>query len=97
MCHGKSSAYGKLAREMMCSAVQGHFHGKAEITWHKSAMGSRFNMFVGCLVDEDSMAMAYAKNNIPKPILSVGYVDENGNPLIIKMNLLSNGDWDGKI
>lgn len=97
LCHGKSGAYGKLCKDMMCSAIQGHFHGKAEITWHKSAMGTRFNMFVGCLVDEDSMAMAYGRNNLPKPIMSVGYIDERGMPHLIKMNLTASGDWDGKL
>jgi len=97
ICHGKTSGYGKLCKEMMCNAIQFHFHGKSEITWHRSAMGSRYNMYCGCLVDEDSMAMAYAKNNIPKPILSVGYIDKNGMPHLIKMNLNKAGRWNGKL
>lgn len=93
-CHGKSSAYGKLAKEMGCSAIQGHFHGKFEITWHKTATGSRFNAFAGCLVDEDSMAMAYAKNNLPKPILGALLIDERGLPRLLKMKVDSNNRWD---
>jgi predicted MPP superfamily phosphohydrolase len=96
-CHGKSSAYGKLARELGCSAVQGHFHGKFEITWHRTAMSERFNMFCGCLVDEKSMAMAYAKNNLPKPMLGVGWINELGEPSLIRMKLNKEGRWDEKL
>jgi hypothetical protein len=97
ICHGKTSAYGKLCKEMACNAIQFHFHGKSEITWHRSAMLSRYNMYCGCLVDEDSLAMAYGRNNLPKPILSVGRIDKNGMPHLIKMNLNSKGRWDGKL
>lgn len=92
-CHGKTGAYGKLMKEIGCSAVQGHFHGKFEITWHQTALGMRFNMFVGCLVDQKSLAMRYGKNNIPKPILGCGFVDEFGWPKTIPMLLDNHGRW----
>lgn len=95
-CHGKAAAYGKLAKEMGCSAVQGHYHGKFEITWHRTATGSRFNAFVGCLVDEESMAMAYARNNLPKPIHGAMFIDERGLPRLLKMKLDIKGRWDEK-
>jgi hypothetical protein len=69
ICHGKSGAYGKLVKEVGVSCVQGHFHGKFEITYHNSVLSSRFSMFTGCLVDTESMAMAYGKNHTIKPIL----------------------------
>jgi hypothetical protein len=94
LCHGKAAAYGKLAKEMGCSAIQGHYHGKFEITWHKTAMGTRFNAFGGCLVDDASMAMAYAKNNLPKPILGAIVIDELGIPSLEKMKLNAAGRWD---
>lgn len=94
MCHGKSSSYSKLAKDMGCSAIQGHFHGKFEITWHKTATGTRYNAFAGCLVNEESMAMAYAKNNLPKPILGALLIDSRGLPRLLKMQLNSKGRWD---
>ena len=97
LCHGKSSAYGKLAKEMGCSAIQGHFHGKFEITWHKSAMTSRFNAFSGCLIDDDSMAMAYARNNLPKAILGAMLIDEQGFPRLLKMRLNGKGRFEPKM
>lgn len=97
LCHGKTTTYGKLAKEMGCSAMQGHYHGKSEITWHRTVLRNYFNMFLGCLVDEESMAMAYGKNNLPKPILSVGRLDKHGMPHLIKMELDDKGDWNGII
>lgn len=97
ICHGKTSAYGKLCKEMMTNAIQFHFHGKAEITYHKSVMGTRYNMYCGCLVDETSMAMAYARNNLPKAVHAVGFINQLGNPYLIRMNLKADGRWDGKL
>lgn len=96
ICHGKTSAYGKLCKEMACNAIQFHFHGKAEITWHRSSMKTRFNMYCGCLVDETSMAMAYGRNNLPKANLAVGMLDAKGQPYLIRMNLNEKGRWDGE-
>ena len=97
LCHGRSGTYSKMCKEAGMHAIQGHFHGKGEITWHRTATVERYNMFLGCLVDEDSMAMAYGRNNLPKPILSVGFINKAGNPLLIKMHLDKNNRWTGKL
>lgn len=91
LCHGKAKSYGKLCKEMAMNAIQGHYHSNFEITWHRSAMTERYNMFIGCLVDEKSMAMAYAKNNLPKPILGCGWIGKDGYPQLLKMNLNPDG------
>jgi len=96
-CHGKSSGYGALAKEQGCSAIQGHFHGKLEVTWHNRVEHRRFNMFVGCGVNWRSLAFAYGKNNIPKVILGCGVVDEEGLPHIYKMKLNGKGRWVKKL
>jgi len=96
-CHGKAAPYNKLAREIGCSAFQGHFHGKFEITWANSVIHERFNMFVGCGVDRKSMAFAYGKNNIPQPIWGCAVLDERGNPHLIKMHVNKLGRWDKKV
>ena len=97
VCHGKTATYGRLCKEMGCNAIQFHFHGKSEITFHRSVMKSRYNMYCGCLVDEDSLSMAYGRNNLPKPIMSVGRIDKNGMPHLIRMNLNDKGRWNGKL
>jgi len=83
LCHGKSSAYGKMVREIGTSCIQGHFHTKAEITFHKTIGGLRFSMFVGCLADQEKIAFRYAKNNIGQFINAVGELDRQGKPNLI--------------
>jgi len=95
--HGKSAAYNKLALEEGINAAQGHFHTKFEIQHIRAATGSRYNMFCGCLIDLKSMAFAYGRNNLRTPALGVSFIDKNGDPYLIPMNLNSKGRWDGKI
>jgi len=83
LCHGKSSSYGKIVKDMGVSCIQGHFHSKAEITYHQTVVGKKFSMFVGCLADEQKIAFNYSKNNIPKFINSVGEIDKSGQPHLI--------------
>lgn len=97
MCHGKTSTYGKLCKEAGCSAIQGHFHGKFELTWHTSSTQTRFNLFSGCLIDRDSLAFSYGKNHIPKPILGATVLSKEGYPRLIKMELDKNNRWTGKL
>lgn len=96
-CHGKSSSETKLADKVGCSAFQGHFHGKLGYKWEVSSLRDRFNMFVGCGIDRESLAFAYGKNHLPKPALGCGVIDKEGMPHTVKMNLNSKGRWDGKI
>ena len=97
LCHGKTGVYNKLAKEMGMNAVQGHYHGKAEITWSRTPTMWRYNMFVGCLINYKSLAFAYGKNHIPKPIISLGIIDKDGQPHLKFMDLDKNGRWTGKI
>lgn len=97
ICHGKSSTYGKLAKEMGCHAIQGHFHGKFELTWHVTSTTERYNLFSGCLIDRENLAFSYGKNHLPKPILGVTLLSETGYPSLKKMNLTSSNRWDGKL
>lgn len=53
-------------------------------------------MSVGCLVDKKSLAMAYMKVNLAKPILSCGIITE-GIPQIVPMVLNTSGSWDKNI
>ncbi len=89
--HGKSSAYGRLSKEMGMSCVQGHFHTKFEITWHESIGQKKFNMICGCLVDREHMAMNYAKNLPLRFQLGAAYIDSNGWPSLVPMPLDENG------
>lgn len=97
LCHGKSGVYGKLAKELGISAIQGHYHSKFEITWHTTKVYEKFNMFCGSLVDREHLAFSYGKNHLPECMLGCGYISAHGYPNLIKMNLNKKGRWDGKL
>ena len=95
-CHGKSGAAGRLASQYGLSCVQGHFHEKAQITYQSTPEKLIFDMHVGCLADDKSLALGYNKINPRRPIVSIGIVI-NGIPQIIPMILNKKGRWIGKL
>lgn len=94
-CHGKSGSAGRLASQYGCSTVQGHFHEKAQISYQSTPEKLIFDMHVGCLADDKSLAMGYNKINPRRPIVSVGVII-NGIPQLIPMILNKNGRWIGR-
>ena len=95
VCHGMSSNAKRMTLEHGCSVVQGHFHSRFEVTWFQSQLKSTYSMFLGCLADEDSYAMAYNKPNLSKFILGCGMIDKKGIPHLLKMHLGLDGRWTG--
>ena len=86
----------KAVRETSQSCVQGHFHTTSEIKYVANDFNLNWGMSVGCLVDKKSLAMAYMKVNLSKPVLSCGVITE-GIPYIVPMVLKQSGSWDGNI
>lgn len=95
-CHGKSGAAGRLASQYGCSAVQGHYHEKAQITYISTPEKLMFDMHVGCLADDKSLALGYNKINVKRPIVSIGLIID-GIPQLIPMVLNLKGRWIGKL
>lgn len=95
-CHGKTGGAGKLASQYGMSCVQGHFHEKAQITYISTPERLMFDMHVGCLADDDSLALEYNKINPKRPIVSVGVIID-GVPQLIPMLLNKNGRWVGSL
>lgn len=76
---GRSAAANK-SLEFNCPVVQGHIHTEASVIYN----GSNWGMQVGCGVDRDSYAMAYAKHFAKSYKLSCGVVLNNGTlPIVI--------------
>lgn len=86
----------KAVREFSMCAVQGHFHTVSEVKYVGNDFHLNWGMSVGCLVNKESLSMAYMKINVTKPILSVGVISD-GIPYISPMVLKNNGSWDGNI
>lgn len=95
-CHGKTGSPGKLAQLYGCSAVQGHFHEKAQITYISTPERLMFDAHTGCLADDKSLALQYNKLNPKRPIVSI-LVIVNGIPNIVPMILSKNHRWVGKL
>ena len=60
--HGEGGQSSTKCKNDMMSTVQGHIHTKAECTWHVGRNFKVFGMQVGCGVNHESYAAAYAKN-----------------------------------
>jgi len=70
------------------SVVQGHWHTQNHINWNVSDYDRIFGMQIGCGIDDKAYALAYAKYNIKKSIISCGVVLDSGQlPIIEPMRL----------
>lgn len=96
LCHGKTSASGRLASQYGMSSIQGHFHEKAQITYISTPERLMFDAHTGCLADDKSLALGYNKVNPRRPIVSVIIVI-NGIPQIVPMVLNKKGRWIKKL
>lgn len=70
------------------SVVQGHIHTEAYVRWLVSKHDRIFGMQVGCGVDDDEYAFAYAKNFNKKSVISCGVVLDYGKqafPVLMKL------------
>lgn len=85
-CHGKSSDGLKLSRNMACNVVQGHFHSKFSIQYWSNPQNLFWSMQAGCLIDDKSMAMAYNKLTLDRPIIGTGLIIDSV-PLLVAMPL----------
>lgn len=94
--HGKSSSIEKLSKNMAMNAVQGHYHSKFYISYWSSPNGLYWDMNVGCLADAQSMALAYGKNLVHRPIIGCAVI-KDGFPILIPMVLNNNGRWIKKL
>jgi metallophosphoesterase superfamily enzyme len=85
--HGEGGTARARIKADMQSVVQGHLHTQAYCEW---SVGSKFKVFgmqVGCGIDHEAYAMAYAKAG-KKPAIGCSVVLDNGKtPINILMDL----------
>ena len=85
--HGEAGVAHRKAASDMMSTVQGHIHTQCFTHW---LVGQKFKIFasqVGCGIDHESYAMAYAKRG-KKPAIGCMVVLDNGKtPINLLMNL----------
>lgn len=93
--HSRGKAL-KTAQAYGMSHVCGHHHESFDIQYWSTPEKLMFGMTVGCLVDRDSLALAYNKNNLKRPIIGVGLIID-GVPQLVPMILAKNGRWIGRL
>lgn len=92
-CHGKSADVLKHSQRIGMSVVSGHFHEKFEIRYWSSVKNKlHFAMIIGCLIENNSLAFAYNKLNLNKPIIGCAIII-NGIPVLLPMLLDENNRW----
>lgn len=96
-CHGMVKNGIKLAAQRGTNVVQGHYHTDFKIEYIGNPKNLLFSLQVGCLIDSKSLAFAYDKLNLNRPIIGVGLVVDS-QPVLVPMVLLEGtGRWNGKL
>lgn len=94
--HGKAKPVMKLSKNMSMCAVQGHYHSSFDINYWANPTGLFWQMTVGCMINDKSLAFEYNKTTLDRPMLGCG-ISVNGQPLLIPMILGEDGRWIGSI
>lgn len=94
--HGVRKDGLKLAQQMGCNVVQGHYHTEFNIKYASSPAQLYWSMQVGCLIDDKSLAFHYNKTTAIRPIIGCGIIID-GLPILLPMLLDKNGAWTGYV
>jgi hypothetical protein len=95
-CHTKGGDIQRVSQSLGMSVVAGHMHERFEIRYWANSLGLYFGMHVGCLIEDDSLAFAYNKLNLKRPLIGVGIIID-GLPRLLPMVLNKQGRWIGKV
>lgn len=94
--HSKGANVKKNSQAMGSSFIQGHHHESFEIQYWGNPNALLFGMTVGCLVNPHSLAMAYNKNNLRRPVIGLGLIIDSI-PILVPMVLNKKGRWVGHL
>ncbi len=81
-----------VAARGVCYA-QGHFHESFNIGYAGNPQSLLWGMACGCLVNNKSMAFAYNRTNLGRPVIGTGLVIDSL-PMLAPMVLTSRGRWN---
>lgn len=84
--HGKSANGLKLSQSYAMNTVQGHHHSEFGVQYWSNPNSLFWSMQVGCLVDDKSLAMAYNRLQLKRPIIGCGVIID-GKPILETMDL----------
>ena len=84
--HGEGGTARTKHKKDLMSTVQGHLHAQAYTEWTVGANYKIFGMQVGCGVNHETYAMAYARS-FPKMAIGCGVVIDGTTAINLMMNL----------
>lgn len=94
--HGLSANVLKVVAQRGVCVVQGHYHTHFEIGYLGNPNHLLWGMTVGCSIDGKSLAFAYDRTNLGRPVIGHGLI-ENGLPRLLPMVLDKDGRWTGVV
>jgi len=94
-CHGMSVNTKINVALIGMNFVQGHHHGVFDTVYLGTPQKLLWGMTIGCLIDDNSLAFAYNKNTLKRPVIGCGAV-VNGQPKLLPMVLEKGGRWNGE-
>jgi hypothetical protein len=84
------------AAHNQCNLMVGHNHGNYSVEYSASSACLYWGAYGGCLIDKDSLAFAYGKHTLRKPVLGCSII-LRGRPMLIPMVLDTEGRWIGEL
>lgn len=91
--HGISKDVMKVVAQRGVCVAQGHYHSEFRIGYLGNPNHLLFGINVGCSIDSKSLAFAYDKLNLARPVVGHGIII-NGLPHLLPMVLNSKGRWN---
>lgn len=92
--HGISTRALLAAKEKSCCFVQSHYHSKMSIEYFGDTLLPNWALQLGCLIDSESMAMAYGKTTRERPKIGIGLI-VYGYPMLFPMPQDNKGIYRG--
>lgn len=96
MAHGMTKNGIKLAAQRGTCVVQFHFHTEFRIDYIGNPNDLLWSLQSGCLIDRKSLAFAYDRLNLNRPIIGTSMIIDS-KPVLIPMQLDKKGRWTGKL
>lgn len=95
-CHGMTKQGIKLAAQRGTNVIQFHFHTEFRIDYIGNPNSLLWSLQSGCLIDRKSLAFAYDKLNLNRPIIGTSMIIDS-KPVLIPMVLDKKGRWIGRL
>lgn len=94
--HGLSRSVMRVVAQRGVCVVQGHFHTESSIGYLGNPNHLLWGMTVGCSIDSKSLAFAYDRLNVSRPIIAHAIIID-GFPRLLPMILDRRGRWTGVV